>query len=99
MAKMVRFHAFGAPDVLRIEQVPTPVPGPGEVLLAVEAIGVNRAEALWRMNQYVEEAKLPAGLGNEAAGTIAAIGPDVRGLSIGDRVAGLPGAGEGGDPT
>jgi NADPH:quinone reductase-like Zn-dependent oxidoreductase len=96
---MVRFHAFGAPDVLRIEQVPTPVPGPGEVLLAVDAIGVNRAEALWRMNQYVEEAKLPAGLGNEAAGTIAAIGPDVRGLSIGDRVAALPGAGQGRYPT
>jgi NADPH:quinone reductase-like Zn-dependent oxidoreductase len=99
MSKMVRFHEFGGAEVLKIEQVATPSPGAGEVRIAVQAIGLNWADALWRQNLYIEDATLPAGLGNEAAGTIDAVGEGVSGFSIGDRVAVLPGANQGRYPT
>jgi NADPH:quinone reductase-like Zn-dependent oxidoreductase len=99
MGKMVRFHAFGGAEVLKIEEVETPAPGAGEVRVAVEAIGLNRADALWRENLYIEDATLPAGLGNEAAGVIEAVGEGVEGLKAGDKVAVLPGAGQGRYPT
>lgn len=99
MRRMVRFHVFGGAEVLKVEEVGTPEPGTGEVRIAVEAIGLNRADALWRENLYVEDATLPAGLGNEAAGVIEAIGAGVDGLNVGDRVAVLPGASQGLYPT
>jgi NADPH:quinone reductase-like Zn-dependent oxidoreductase len=99
MNKTVRFHAFGAAEVLTIEQAETPEPGPGEVRIAVQAIGLNRADALWRQNMYIEDATLPAGLGNEAAGVIDAVGAGIERLDVGDRVAALPGAGQGAYPT
>ncbi|MBJ2154766.1 zinc-dependent alcohol dehydrogenase family protein [Variovorax sp. IB41] len=99
MGKMVRFHAFGGAEVLKIEEVETPAPGVGEVRVAVEAIGLNRADALWRENLYIEDATLPAGLGNEAAGVVEAVGEGVEGLKAGDKVAVLPGAGQGRYPT
>jgi NADPH:quinone reductase-like Zn-dependent oxidoreductase len=99
MSKMVRFHEFGGAEVLKIEQVATPSPGAGEVRIAVQAIGLNWADALWRQNLYIVDATLPAGLGNEAAGTIDAVGEGVSGFSIGDRVAVLPGANQGRYPT
>ncbi|MDH6165982.1 NADPH:quinone reductase-like Zn-dependent oxidoreductase [Variovorax boronicumulans] len=99
MGKMVRFHSFGGADVLKVEEVPTPAPGTGEVRIAVEAVGLNRADALWRENLYIEDATLPAGLGNEAAGVIEAVGSGVEGLKAGDKVAVLPGAGQGRYPT
>lgn len=99
MSKMVRFHEVGPADVLRIEEIALRAPGPGEVEIAVEAIGLNWADALWRQNMYVEDASLPTGLGNEAAGRIAAIGAGVMGVSVGDRVAVLPGMNQGRYPT
>jgi len=99
MGKMVRFHEFGGAEVLKLEQVAVPAPGAGEVRIAVQAIGLNRADALWRENLYIEEATLPAGLGNEAAGVIEAVGTGVQGLRVGDRVAVLPGAHQGRYPT
>ena len=99
MGKMVRFHEFGGAEVLKLGQVAVPAPGAGEVRIAVQAIGLNRADALWRENLYIEEATLPAGLGNEAAGVIAAVGTGVQGLRVGDRVAVLPGAHQGRYPT
>jgi len=96
---MVRFHEFGGADVLKVEQVAVPAPGAGEVRIAVHAIGLNRADALWRENLYVEDATLPAGLGNEAAGVVEAVGAGVEGLRVGDRVAVLPGAHQGRYPT
>ncbi|MGJ7524746.1 zinc-dependent alcohol dehydrogenase family protein [Variovorax sp. GB1P17] len=99
MSKRVRFHAFGGADVLKIEGSETPAPAEGEVRIAVQAIGLNRADALWRENMYIEDATLPAGLGNEAAGVIDAVGEGVEGLAVGDRVAVLPGAGQGRYPT
>ncbi len=99
MGKMVRFHEFGGADVLKVEQVATPAPGAGEVRIAVQAIGLNWADTLWRQNLYIEDATLPAGLDNEAAGVIEAVGAGVEGLRVGDRVAVLPGASQGLYPT
>jgi len=99
MSRMVRFHAFGGAEVLKLDEVAVPAPGIGEVRIAVQAIGLNRADALWRENLYIEDATLPAGLGNEAAGVIEAVGEGVEGLGVGDRVAVLPGASQGLYPT
>jgi NADPH:quinone reductase-like Zn-dependent oxidoreductase len=90
VAKVVRFHELGGPEVLRLEEVEVAAPGRGEVRLKVEAIGLNRAEALFRAGHYLEAAKLPARLGYEAAGRIDAVGPDVGDLAVGDAVAVVP---------
>lgn len=99
MSTLVRFHALGEPGVLRIENVPTPRPAADEVLIRVQAIGLNQADVLWRTGRYIEEPQLPSGLGNEAAGEIEAVGSAVKGLHVGDRVACLPGAHQGRYPT
>ncbi len=80
MSRIVRFHQTGGPDVLRIDDIDVPAPRPGEVRIAVKALGLNRAEAMFRMGQYIEEPHLPARLGYEAAGTVEAIGDGVQGL-------------------
>jgi NADPH:quinone reductase-like Zn-dependent oxidoreductase len=90
LAKVVRFHELGGPEVLRVEDVEVGEPGPGEVRLKVQAIGLNRAEALFRAGHYLEAAELPARLGYEAAGTVDAIGPDVTDVAVGDAVAVVP---------
>lgn len=89
MANVIRFHEFGGPDVLCIEQMAAPKPGRGEVRIAVEAIGLNRVEALFRSGAFGAPA-LPSKIGYEAAGTVDAVG-DVTDFAIGDRVATLPG--------
>lgn len=99
MSTLVRFYALGEPDVLRLEDVPTPHPAADEVRLRVQAIGLNQADVLWRTGHYIEDPQLPSGLGNEAAGVVEAVGPSVTGLSVGDRVACLPGAHQGRYPT
>ena len=90
MAKVVRFHELGEPEVLKIEQVEVPPPGKGEVQIAVKALGLNRAESMFRRGEYVEQPKLPARNGYEAAGTVKAIGPDVQGIKPGDAVSTIP---------
>jgi NADPH:quinone reductase-like Zn-dependent oxidoreductase len=90
MARVVRFHEIGGPEVLRIEEVEVPPPGKGEVQIRIHALGLNRAEAMFRSGQYLVEPKLPARLGYEAAGTVAAIGPGVQGFQIGDAVSTIP---------
>jgi NADPH:quinone reductase-like Zn-dependent oxidoreductase len=77
-ARVVRFHELGGPDVLKIEEIPSPEPGKGEVRLRVEAIGLNRAEVMFRMGQYLEQRHLPAKNGYEASGVVDAVGPDVE---------------------
>ena len=62
----------------------------GEVRLKVEAIGLNRAEVMYRQGQYLEAPTLPSRIGYEAAGTIDALGPGVDGFKIGDRVSTIP---------
>lgn len=90
MARIVLFEEYGAPDVLQIRDVPTTPPGPGEVQIAVRAIGLNRAESMWRTGQYVEPVHLPARLGYEVAGTVMAVGNEVQHVRIGDRVSTVP---------
>jgi NADPH2:quinone reductase len=90
MARIVRYHETGSPDVLRVEDGDPGRPGPGEVLLAVEAIGLNRAEAAQRGGHYIVTPPLPARLGAECAGTILAVGPDVTQWRQGDLITTLP---------
>lgn len=90
MARVVRFHELGGPEVLRIEEVDLPEPGPGEVRIRVKALGLNRAEALMRSGAYIETATLPSGLGLEAAGLVERIGLGVQGFEPGDPVSVLP---------
>jgi NADPH:quinone reductase-like Zn-dependent oxidoreductase len=91
MARTVRFHEAGGPEVMRLEDLETGEPGPGEVRIRVDAIGINRAEVLFRRGRYIEPVKhLPARLGTEAAGVIEAVGPEVAGFGEGQPVSVLP---------
>ena len=82
--KAIRVHTTGGPEVLRVEDVPELVVGPGQVLIRTEAVGVNFIETYQRRGLY--RIPLPATLGSEAAGTVAALGAGVTGLAPGDRV-------------
>jgi NADPH:quinone reductase-like Zn-dependent oxidoreductase len=90
MPRTVRFHDFGDPEVLRIEDLDVPPPGADEVRIAVKAIGLNRAEVMFRRNAYVQQARLPSRLGYEAAGVVEAIGADVTAFAPGDAVSVIP---------
>jgi NADPH2:quinone reductase len=79
-------HEFGGPDVLRLEEVPTPEPGPGEVLVRMRAIGVNPVETYIRAGTYARLPALPYTPGNDGAGLIEQIGPDVNEFKQGARV-------------
>jgi NADPH:quinone reductase-like Zn-dependent oxidoreductase len=89
-AKIVRFHSLGGPEVLKIQEEPIPEPGKGEVRLNVKAIGLNRAEVMFRSGQYLESAVLPSKLGYEAAGVVAAVGPEVDKSWLGKKVSTVP---------
>ncbi len=89
--KIVRFHALGGPEVLKLEEEAIPAPGKGEVLLKVKAIGLNRAEVMFRQGQYLEAPVLPSKLGYEAAGVVEAVGPDVDKSWIGKKASTTPG--------
>jgi NADPH:quinone reductase-like Zn-dependent oxidoreductase len=91
MPKVVRFHQLGGPEVLKFEDRPSREPKAGEVRIRVQAVGLNRAEALYTRGQYLEQPRLPSGLGYEAAGIIEAIGPEVDRTWIGHAVATVPG--------
>ncbi|WP_241575431.1 zinc-dependent alcohol dehydrogenase family protein [Rosenbergiella nectarea] len=90
MPQTVLFDAFGDASVMRKEQISSPEPGPGEVRLRIRAIGINRAEILFRAGQYVGDPDFPSQLGYEAAGEIEAVGPDVADWFVGDRVSVIP---------
>ncbi len=90
MPKIVRFYETGGPEVLKVEELPLVEPGEGEVRLSVEAIGLNRAEVMFRLGKYLENPKLPSRLGYEAAGIVDAVGPGTSGIQIGDRVSTIP---------
>lgn len=90
MARAVRFHRHGGPEVLRIETVDVSPPARGEVQIRVRALGLNRAEALLRTGTYIETATFPSGLGLEAAGIVEAIGESVGGFSPGEVVSIVP---------
>jgi len=91
MARIVRFHRTGGPEVLRIEEVAPSPPGEDEVRIAVKALGLNRAESLFRQGKYLDETtNFPSRLGYEASGTIEAVGAGVTRFKVGDRVSTLP---------
>jgi len=91
--KYIHFAEHGPPDVLFLAEGPTPVPGPGEVLIRVEAAGVNRPDVMQRAGKYPPPPGASPILGLEVAGTIAAAAPDT-GWNPGDRVCALvPGGG------
>jgi NADPH2:quinone reductase len=83
--RAIRFEETGGPEVLKLVDVPTPAPGPGQILLRHEAIGVNFIETYLRSGLY--PMKLPAGLGGEAAGVVEAVGEGVTRFKVGDRAA------------
>ncbi len=91
MPKVVRFHQLGGPEALAFEDHPTRQPQAGEVRIRVQAVGLNRAEALYTRGQYLEQPRLPSGLGYEAAGIVEAVGPGVEPSLIGRSVATVPG--------
>jgi NADPH:quinone reductase-like Zn-dependent oxidoreductase len=90
MSRKIIFEQAGEPEVLQYREVEVPGPGPHEVRIAVKAIGINRAESMWRRDDYIEPVSYPAGLGYEAAGLVDAIGADVEGFAVGDAVDLIP---------
>jgi NADPH2:quinone reductase len=83
--KAIQISETGGPEVLRVTELPIPQPGPGQVLIRVEATGVNFIEIYFRKGTY--KASLPLTPGSEAAGTIEELGPGVTGFKAGDLVA------------
>ncbi|HEJ4391514.1 TPA: zinc-dependent alcohol dehydrogenase family protein [Pseudomonas aeruginosa] len=90
MSRVIRFHRTGGPEVLQIDEIDVPAPGANEVQINVRALGINRAEVMYRTGLYVIEPTFPAMLGYEAAGTVSAVGPGVVGFAVGDAVSVVP---------
>jgi NADPH2:quinone reductase len=90
--KAVCIHQFGGPEVLQYEEVSTPTPGPGQVLVKLAASGLNYIDVYQRTGHYLN--KLPYPMGLEGSGTVAAVGPQVTSFTVGEPVAytGVPGA-------
>lgn len=91
MMKAVRIASPGGPEMLRYEDVPRPEPKAGEAVVKIEAAGVNFIDVYHRTGAY--KVPFPLTLGQEGAGTVAAVGPDVAGVRVGDRVASVSMAG------
>jgi NADPH:quinone reductase-like Zn-dependent oxidoreductase len=90
-ARVVHFWKTGGPEVLEIDDSDVPAPKPGEVRIAVKAIGLNRSESMWRSGLYIEHPEFPARIGYEASGLIESVGNEVSNLRLGDAVSILPG--------
>jgi len=88
--KVVRFHETGDASVLKIEHELLQIPGDDEVRIKVEAIGLNRAEIMFRNGAYLEQPQFPSKVGYEAAGTIEIVGKNVTEFKTGDRVSTIP---------
>lgn len=91
MSKVVKFYEFGSPNVLKVEEESLREPQAGEVRIKVQALGLNRAEVLYRTNIYTEQAQFPSRIGYEAAGIVDAVGEGVTEFQVGDRVSTIPG--------
>lgn len=90
MARTIRIHQVGGPEVMQIESLPVGEPGTAEMRIRVEAIGLNRAEAVFRAGNYIEPTTLPARIGYEAAGTVEALGSGVQGFVQGEKICVIP---------
>ncbi|WP_394650196.1 NADPH:quinone oxidoreductase family protein [uncultured Deinococcus sp.] len=84
---------LGPPDVMELREVPRPEPGPGEVRLKVEAVGINFADVLAVAGEYLTRTRVPYTPGMEFAGVVDAVGEGVQGVEVGTRVASLGGRG------
>ena len=84
--KAICVHEFGGPEVLRLEEVPTPQPGPDQVLMRMHAIGINPVETYIRAGTYARLPELPYTPGNDGAGVVEQVGADVSEFKAGDRV-------------
>ncbi len=84
--KAIQVHEFGAPEVMKIEEVPDPIPGPDQLLIRVHAAGVNPFDTYVRSGAYAIKPPLPYTPGTDAAGVVEFIGKDVSRFSPGDRV-------------
>ena len=84
--KAIRAHSFGGPEVLKLEEVADPIPGPGEVVIDVRAAGVNPADTYMRSGTYAIVPALPYIPGGDAGGVVSAIGAGVREFQVGDPV-------------
>jgi NADPH:quinone reductase-like Zn-dependent oxidoreductase len=89
-AKIVRFHETGGPEVLKIEETTLPELDNGEVRLRVHAIGLNRAEVMFRLGHYLVDPKFPSKIGYEASGVVEAVGPGVDKGMIGKKFSTVP---------
>lgn len=90
MSRIIQFSQAGGPEVLEFVDAPERAPAADEVRIKVKAIGINRAESMWRTDVYIEPVQFPAGLGYEAAGVVDAVGADVEGIAVGDAVSVIP---------
>ncbi|MDW3686865.1 zinc-dependent alcohol dehydrogenase family protein [Cupriavidus sp. CV2] len=90
MSRIIKFAKSGGPEVLEFIETQVRAPGPDEVRIKVKAIGINRAESMWRNDAYIEPVKYPAGLGYEAAGIVDAVGDGVTDFAPGDAVDVIP---------
>ena len=90
MSRTIRIHTLGSPEVLQIEDLAVGEPGAGEVRIKVEAVGLNRSEAMFRAGRYPTKPALPTLIGYEASGIIEAMGEGVHGFGVGDSVCALP---------
>jgi len=88
--RAVLFHETGDARVLKIENVTMPEPAQDQLRIKVQAIGLNRAEVMFRNGAYLEAAQFPSRLGYEAAGIVEAVGDNVSGFKVGDKVSTVP---------
>lgn len=91
--KAIVVERLGSPDVMEVRELPVPQPGPGEVRLKVEAVGINFADVLAVAGEYLTRTRLPYTPGMEFAGIVDALGEGVTGVQVGQRVAALAGRG------
>ena len=90
MSRVVRFHRLGGPEVLQIEEVPDRALKEGELRVRIEAIGLNRAEQMYRAGVYLETPVLPSLNGYEASAIVMESGPGVSGFSVGEPISVIP---------
>ena len=90
MNRSVRFHQTGGPEVLRVETSPIPEPGDNEVVVKVNAVGLNRAELLFMHGQYIASPEFPSALGLEASGTIHKAGANITDFNVNESVCLIP---------
>lgn len=90
MANVYRFHQLGGPEVLQLDSIELPELSDHDVHIQIKSIGLNRADIMFRNNQYIQKAQMPSRVGYEAAGLVVGVGTSVTEFSIGDEVCILP---------